>query len=112
MSAEMLAELRAVAQAADADGRPWSWSGGYPQRVLREGDVMLVADCFEDSDSPSRFAYFIATFDPPTVLWLLDLLGEGGSTKAKPLKPTNPGIHERRGLFGKGGSTKEPCVDN
>lgn len=75
MSAEMLSELRAVAQAADANGLPWEWTGGYPQRVTREGDVVLVADCFEDPDKPSRFAEHIATFDPPTVLWLLDLLG-------------------------------------
>lgn len=69
-----LTSLRTVAEAANADGRPWVWEGGYPQRVLREGDVVIVADCSEDPDHPSRFAEFIATFDPPTVLWLLNLI--------------------------------------
>ena len=65
--------LERIAQAADADGRPWEWKGEYPQTVIRIGDVALVADTFEDPDSPSRFAEFIATFDPPTVLALLAL---------------------------------------
>jgi hypothetical protein len=66
-----LAALRKVAEAADADGRPWEWGGAYPQRILRVGDVAIVAEAFEDPDSPSRFADYIATFDPPTVLALL-----------------------------------------
>jgi hypothetical protein len=60
-----------VAEAADADGRSWEWEGGYPQRITRTGDVVIVADCFESPDAPSRFAEFIAIFDPPTVLALL-----------------------------------------
>jgi hypothetical protein len=63
--------LRKVATAADDDGRPWLWGGKYPQRVLRVGDTLIVADCFEDPDSPSRFAEFIATFDPPTAIALV-----------------------------------------
>lgn len=74
-----LTSLRTVAEAANADGRPWLWKGVYPQRVLREGDVVIIADCFEDPDHPSRFAEFIATFDPPMVLWLLDLIVSGVS---------------------------------
>ena len=76
-----LAELRAIAEAAD-NGNAWEWEHAYPQRITRTGDVVLIADCFEDPDSPSRFAEFIATFDPPTVLALLDritaLTGDGG----------------------------------
>ena len=68
-----LDHLFAVAQAADEGGRPWEWQGGYPQSVLRVGDVVVVADVFESPDAPSRFADFIATFDPPTVLSLLAL---------------------------------------
>ena len=66
-------DLKRIADAADADGRPWFWSGAYPQQVTREGDVIVIADCFEDPDHPSRFAEFIATFDPPMVKWLLAL---------------------------------------
>jgi hypothetical protein len=64
--------LRRIAEAADHQGRPWEWEHAYPQRITRVGDVVLVAECFEDPDSPSRFAEFIATFDPPTVLALLE----------------------------------------
>ena len=81
MSEPTTSELRRVAEAADDDGRPWTWraseaggSGGYPQTILRVGDVVLVANCYESPDYPARFAEFIATFDPPTVLALLDRL--------------------------------------
>jgi hypothetical protein len=63
--------LRRVAEAADADGREWEWSGGYPQTVTRIGDAVLIANTFEGPDWPSTIAEFIATFDPPTVLALL-----------------------------------------
>ena len=66
-----MSEARRVAEAAD-NGSPWEWEHAYPQRVTRVGDVVLIADCFEDPDAPSRFAEFIATFDPPTVLSLLE----------------------------------------
>lgn len=66
--------LRATAERADADGRRWLWEGGYPQTVLREGDVVLVANTFESPDHPSIFAEYIAIFGPPTVLALLDAL--------------------------------------
>src|ERR1035441_2293123 len=65
-----------LAEAADADGRPWEWSGGYPQTVTRTGDAMLIANTFEGPDFPSTIAEFIATFDPPTVLALLRALNE------------------------------------
>jgi hypothetical protein len=68
---ERLTELRKVAEAADDGGRAWTWKGGYPQTVLREGDVILVAQTFTDPDHVARFAEFISTFDPPTVLRLL-----------------------------------------
>lgn len=67
-----LDHLRAVAKRADADGRPWTWAGGYPQAIVREGDVVLVAETFENPDMTADFAEFIATFDPPTVLALLE----------------------------------------
>ncbi len=72
---EALPDLRRVAEAAD-NGNPWEWEHAYPQRITRVGDVVLVADCFEDPDSPSVFAEYIATFDPPTVLALLAALTE------------------------------------
>lgn len=74
MEAERLAELLRVARAAqheDGMDRPWLWKGGYPQTILREGDVTLVAQTFTDPDHVAHFAEFIATFDPPTVLRLL-----------------------------------------
>jgi hypothetical protein len=89
LSGDRLAELRRVASAADDDGREWTWkaseregSGGYPQQVLRVGDVVLVAECYESPDFPSRFAEFIAAFDPPTALALLDGL-QGGADGVK-----------------------------
>jgi hypothetical protein len=69
-----LDELRRIASAADHGARPWTWSGGYPQTVVRVGDVVLIAQCFDGPDTPANRAEFIATFDPPTVLRLLDRL--------------------------------------
>jgi hypothetical protein len=60
--------LRRIAENADADGRPWEWQGGYPQRIVRVGDGVVVADMV---GRLARFAEHIATFDPPTVLALL-----------------------------------------
>jgi hypothetical protein len=74
MSALDLSALRAVAEAADKGGRPWEWTGGYPQHVIRQGDAVLVAETYEGPDFPSTIAEFIATFDPPTVLAMLALL--------------------------------------
>jgi chromosome condensin MukBEF complex kleisin-like MukF subunit len=64
-------ELKQIAESANHGGREWYWRGGYPQAIFREGDAVLVAECFENPDFPSRMAEFIATFDPPTVLKLL-----------------------------------------
>lgn len=69
-----LERLREVAEAANDGDRAWTWKGGYPQNVLRMGDVVLVADCFAEPDHPADFAEHIATFDPPTVLNLLNLV--------------------------------------
>lgn len=77
-SGESLARLRSVAEAADADGRKWYWRGGYPQSIIREGDVVLVAQTLTNPDHRPEFAEFIAAFDPPTVLALLDRL-QGGA---------------------------------
>lgn len=65
--------LTRIAVAANADDRKWIWKGGYPQAILREGDVVLVAETFTDPDHTADFAEFISTFDPPTVLELLRL---------------------------------------
>ena len=71
--------LRVVAESADRDGRPWAWTGvgghGYPQRIIRVGDAVLMAECYDDPDTPDPTAEFISTFDPPTVLALLDAVG-------------------------------------
>lgn len=74
MSTLDVTELRRIALRANGGGRPWLWKGGYPQTILREGDVTLVAETFTDPDHTADFAEFIAAFDPPTVLRLLDLL--------------------------------------
>lgn len=71
---ESLVRLRAVAEAADESGRRWFWKGGYPQNILREGDVVLVAQTLTDPDHRPEFAEFIAAFDPPTVLAMIDRL--------------------------------------
>lgn len=68
---EQLEHMRRVAEAADDGGRPWFWKGRYPQSVVREGDVVLIADTFTDPDFPADKAEFISTFDPPTVLAIL-----------------------------------------
>lgn len=76
-----LVHLRAVAEAVPA--RRWEWSGrganGYPQQVIGQGDASLVAECYESPDHPSAFAEFIATFDPPTVLALLEMATDSQS---------------------------------
>ena len=67
-----LTRLRSIAETEDKGGRRWQWSGGYPQTVTRLGDAVLIANTFDNPDSPSPAAEFIAAFDPPTVLRLLD----------------------------------------
>lgn len=76
LTADERDRLAMVAMAADQDsvGRPWEWKGGYPQTVIRIGDAVLIANCFEEPDRPSTIAEFIATFDPPTVLRLLGVV--------------------------------------
>jgi hypothetical protein len=75
-----LTALRRVARATDKGGRPWVWHAseaegraGYPQHVLREGDVGLICETYDEPDHPATTPEYIATFDPPTVLALLDL---------------------------------------
>jgi hypothetical protein len=79
-----LTALRRIAVAADKDGRPWFWkasqastSGGYPQHVIRKGDVGLICETYDEPDYPSITPDYIATFDPPTVIALLDLARKG-----------------------------------
>lgn len=91
-----IAALQRVAESANDFDRPWEWEHAYPQRVTRVGDVALIAECFEDPDSPSRFAEFIATFDPPMVLRLLDLIASaspssspGEAARAQAVAPEN-----------------------
>lgn len=52
---------------------PWSWEGGYPQRITNEAAV-LVADVFENPDMRSTIASYIAMVDPTVGLALADLL--------------------------------------
>lgn len=63
-----------VASAANSEGmnRPWEWGGDYPQVISRQGDAVLIANTYDSPDHPARMAEFIATFDPPTVLALLE----------------------------------------
>lgn len=83
-----LERFREVADLADMASRPeggsrhWLWHGiggdAYPQRIIRDGDVVLVAETFEGPGDgpepvPPRFAEHIATFDPPTVLALVEI---------------------------------------
>lgn len=89
MGAEQNAEierLRSVAGAA-MTGHSWEWSGrgehGYPQQVISQGDAALIAECYEGPDFPSSIAEFIATFDPPTVLNLLDRLTRPAPTTGR-----------------------------
>jgi hypothetical protein len=66
-----LARLRSIAEAVGDRPRDWEWAGGYPQQVISQGNVHLIAECYEDPDSPSTVAEYIATFDPRTILALL-----------------------------------------
>jgi hypothetical protein len=52
--------IEAAALAADHGGRRWfiregsaggPGVGGYPQTILREGDVVLVAECYEGQET-------------------------------------------------------------
>lgn len=79
-----LTALRRIAVATDKGGRSWFWQasqaatrGGYPQHVLREGDVGLICETYDEPDYPAITPEFIATFDPPTVLALLALARRG-----------------------------------
>lgn len=72
-----LDHLEGIALMADWGGRPWvlrlEQPKGYPQTILREGDVVLVAECYEGPQYPPIFGDFITTFDPPTVLRLIEM---------------------------------------
>lgn len=78
-TAEQVDTLRRIAWAADRGERPWDWTAsqaegkaGYPQQVLRVGDAVLIAECYDAPDERACTAEYIAAFDPPTVLRLLD----------------------------------------
>lgn len=79
-----MAEIQTLASALDAltgsnIDRDWEWAGGYPQRVVACGSVVLIADAFEDPDSPSRIAEYVAAADPPTVRHLFGLLEDAAT---------------------------------
>jgi hypothetical protein len=79
-----LDNLEGVALMADHGGRRWVHrrsDKGYPQTILREGDVVLVAECFEGPQYPPLFTDFITTFDPPTVLRLIAAARDRGITE-------------------------------
>lgn len=59
--------------------RPWAIrtnEKGYPQTILREGDVVLVAECFEGPEHPPVFAEHIVTSHPRAVLDLIEYVRE------------------------------------
>ena len=45
--------LREIAEAADRDGRPWTWKGGYPQQVLRVDATDVAEALASDSNTPT-----------------------------------------------------------
>lgn len=55
--------------------RRWTWiagkNGGYPQRVLSVGNVLLVAETYDDPDRGATVAPYLAALDPGTVLALV-----------------------------------------
>jgi hypothetical protein len=100
-----VADLRAIAAAAyTGDHHPWEWTGvgehGYPQQILQQGDVVLIAECYEGPDHPSSIAEFIATFDPPTVTALLDLLAAFVEVEKEPCRFDHNGDCQEHGDFG------------
>lgn len=72
---EELDEIEGAALVADHGGRRWfrrDPTKGYPQSIIREGDGVLVADCYEGPEVyPPFFADHIARSDPATVLRLV-----------------------------------------
>ena len=77
MNADHTLDVSAIRQVAEAVGdrpREWRWSGQYPQQITSQGNVVIIAECYESPDHPSRHAEYIAMMDPPTTLALLDAL--------------------------------------
>jgi len=74
LSDEELDAVEGAALMADHGGRRWLLrqnAKGYPQTVIRDSDVVLVAECFEGPEYPPVFADHITTSDPATVLRLI-----------------------------------------
>lgn len=74
LTAGELDDIEGAALRADHEGRRWVMdlpTKGYPQRVLRQGDVVLVAECYEGPQFPPVFADHIIRSDPATVLRLV-----------------------------------------
>lgn len=67
--------LEALAMAVGDRPRAWEWRGvgdeGYPQQVVSQGNVHLIAECYEGPEHPSTIAEYIAGMDPVTVLELV-----------------------------------------
>lgn len=87
LSEEELAEVEGCALMADHGGRRWIRKDplkGYPQTIFRDGDVVLVAQCYEGPETyPPLFADHIARSDPATILRLtaeLRRLRHGGTS--------------------------------
>lgn len=87
IDAESRALLRTIAQAADTvggnggGGRRWVAQPslnpehpGYPQSIVRMGDVVLIATTYDEPTGPLTLAQYIAAVSPPVVLALLDEL--------------------------------------
>lgn len=71
-----VAALRKVVNAMGEHERPREWHyrtgcNGYPQTVYSEGDVCEIAVATNAPERPIA-ANYITTFDPPTVLAMLD----------------------------------------
>ena len=81
-----IVRLAAIAEAVNDDDRAWAWRVNKPdahQTVFRMGDAALIAETFDSTSNaphvdgrPVGTAEYIATFDPPTVLALLNALAE------------------------------------
>lgn len=72
------AALRALADALpdSLHRRPWTWAagriGGYPQHVLSVGNVLIIAETYDEPDAGATTAPYIAALDPATVIALCD----------------------------------------
>ena len=68
-------------------GRSWTWTagknGGYPQHVISEGNVLLIAETYDEPDRAAATAAYIAALDPATVRALVAAYVEQQRTPAQ-----------------------------